>query len=819
MKRPLFAAAVVCVACVWVRLAAGGYENPPPGQTGMESMQPGTSWCITGQVCQKEEDKFWVTSVIVNETFSYQDKLICEPMGNCPDLPLGSRVAVSGIYTPFSGATNPGEFDQALYYRSLGVGGRLRKTEILAVGRRCRKVREGLYRLRLFLRERLYGVLPEREAAVMCALLLGEKGDTDRELKELYKRNGILHILSISSLHITIIGMSLYRLLRRTGLQVVPCALAGGAALVLYGMMTGFSISACRAIGMYLIRMLGEICGRTYDLLTALGMLAAGMVLVNPYYLQNAGFLLSFSSVLGIGAVYPTLVPKEYPARPNRYGENPLLLLLRKILQRLRYAALASLSITLATLPVQLWFYYEIPVWGILLNLLVLPLMKPLLVTGFLSLLPGLGAVAAVDRLVLWWYERLCRLFDHLPLGAWNPGRPGVWQIIVYYGVLACALLLLRFRRKLSKPVDSGRKPGGKGVSSGKRIQGKGSGQQGADRGRKAGRADVCGGIGFGGAGVCGGIGFGRAGACGEAGFWRAAAGVLCAALFAAAIPVLGIRPAAGNRVIFLDVGQGDCCLVQTASGVNYLFDCGSSSRSKIGEYVLLPALKYYGIRRLDGIFLSHPDTDHMNGILELLELAGENHLTVRQLILPAVEERAREEAFGELLAAAGAAGKGREGGVRVGWLGAGDIWDCGEVHFLCLHPVKGYSGAEGNVYSECIYGDFGSFSLLLTGDVEGAGEQALLAELQRLELSGVTVLKTAHHGSRNSTSAELLAQACPQAAVISCGQNNRYGHPHGELLERLEEAGSHVFRTDSGGAVILEAKEEQVVMRHYVQL
>lgn len=765
MKRPLFAAAAVCVAFVWVRLAAGRYEDPPPDQTGTVSMKSGTSWCVTGQICQKEEDKFWLTSVIINESNPYEKKLICEPADGSPDLLLGSRVAVSGIYAPFSGATNPGEFDQEVYYRSLGAGGKLREAEILGTGRRYWRIREALYRLRQSLKDRLYEVFPEREAAVMCALLLGEKGGTDRELKELYKRNGILHILSISSLHITIIGMSLYRLLRRTGLSVAPCALAGGVVLVLYGVMTGFSISACRAVGMYLIRMLGEICGRTYDMLTALGILAAGMVLVNPYYLQNAGFLLSFSSVLGIGAVYPMLVPEEYPVHPGRYGEHPALLLLRKGLRRLKYASLASFSITLATLPVQLWFYYEVPVWGVLLNLLVLPLMKPVLIAGFLSLLPGLGAAGAADRLVLWWYESLCRFFDKFPLTVWNPGRPGGWQIVLYYGVLAGALLLQKLTKKAKAAVMI----------------------KAAGMPKTAGMPKAV----------------------------SMALKALPGMFLTAAVLVLAIRPAAENRVIFLDVGQGDCCLVQTASGVNYLFDCGSSSRSKVGQYVLLPALKYYGIRRLDGIFLSHPDGDHMNGILELLELAGENHLTVRQVILPAVEERAGEEAFAEILAA-DAAEKGREGGVRVAWLGAGDTWNCGNVNFLCLNPPKGCSGAEENAYSECIYVDFGSFSLLLTGDVEGAGEEALLTELRRRKICGVTVLKTAHHGSRNSTPAEFLAQLRPQAAVISCGKNNRYGHPHAELLERLEKAGSRVFRTDVSGAVILEAVGEQVEMRCY---
>lgn len=837
MKRPLFTAAVVVVAVVWAGLAAGWYDDPPPERIGTgnvsqsvseqsvpESGLPGTSvpgdgtsWYVTGQVCRKEEDKIWLQSVIINESIPYAEKLICELsddsrdispgsipkesifLGSIPmesiflgSIPMGSRVAVSGIFAPFSGATNPGEFDTAVYYRSLGAGGRLRRVRVLGRSEKYWRVREALYQLKLYLKKRLYSVFPEREATVMCALLLGEKGDTDRELKELYKRNGILHILSISSLHITIIGMSLYRLLRRTGLSVLPCALAGAAVLVLYGMMTGFSVSACRAIGMYLIRMFGKICGRTYDMLTALGILAAGMTLANPYYLQNAGFLLSFASVLGIGAIYPVLVPKEYPVRPKFYGENPALLLLRKMLRKLKYAALASFSITLATLPVQLWFYYEVPVWGVVINLLVLPLMKPMLITGFLSLVPGLGWLGTVDRLVLRWYEELCIFFDKNPFlnifssGVWNPGRPEVWQIAVYYGALGCALILPEAVREITKFDGTGR------ISAFTSMLVRTACK------RTFLRHIVC--------VIAGGM-TDRAGK------------IVRRVVLAVAVLVLAIRPEVQGRVIFLDVGQGDCCLVQTKSGVTYLFDCGSSSRSKVGQYVLLPALKYYGIHKLDGIFLSHPDADHMNGILELLELAEDNHLTVEQLILPAVDEDARAEEFGEILAAVDAMHQSRRSRVRVAWLGAGDSWECGDARFLCLNPQKGCSAAGENAYSECIYGDFGSFSLLLTGDVEGEGEKALLAELQSREIGSVTLLKTAHHGSRNSTSPEFLAQLHPQAAVISCGQNNRYGHPHEELLERLEQVGSHVFRTDRGGAVVLWTAGERVEAGYYLQM
>ncbi len=813
VKRPLLAVCAFLVAVAWLRLMSDGYDSPPDGTLSLRQLEQGTALCVVGQVCKKEEQKIWLQSVSV-ESISNKDqigqnqreqektdkypakqpdndqpgreqstleqqvtcaeKMICELAEETAldAIPLGAWVMVSGSFQTFSESANPGEFDAFTYYRSLSVGGQLKKAVLLGRNSDRWTIREAMYRLRLRLHGRLYTVFPEREASVMAALLLGEKTDTDKELKNLYKRCGILHILSISSLHITIIGMSLYKTLRRTGLPVAPCAVAGAVLLLLYGFLTGFSVSACRAIGMYLIRMLGEICGRTYDMLTAVGILAAAMVLYRPFYLENTGFLLSFSAVLGIGALYPAMAGKRSPVRPRYYGEPRLRLWLRKTLRALRMNALSSLAATLATLPVQLWFFYEAPVLAVVINLLVLPFMKPMLIAGLFSLIPGFGAAGILDRGILWWYETLCGLFDGLPFGSWNPGRPQPWQMLIYYMALGGIVLLGRRRRRSEGKSNEGKSGGGRG--SGGKVSGR----------------------------IC-----------------RVSLGVWQAVLTVAAVAIFFIHPADRNQVIFLNVGQGDCCLIRTETGHNYLFDCGSSSRQKVGEYVLLPALKYYGITTLDGVFVSHPDVDHMNGIRELLELAEENHLTIGSLVLPAVEQSARQGQFGELLMAV----DDRSGGqkttqtTRVVWVSAGDAWESGSVRFLCLHPEKESGTMNENAYSECFYVDFGDFTLLLTGDVEGSGEEALLAELQRRGIGQLDLLKTAHHGSRNSTTEEFLQQLHPGTAIISCGSNNRYGHPHAELLNRLESAGVQWICTKDYGAVIVETdKGGSVKMRGY---
>lgn len=751
MRRPLLLAAICLVAVMGFLLRSGVFERTPEGQIGAEALTAGEPLTFTGQVYQKDSEKLYFQSVhiissagISQPAIPCKDNFICIPEQGT-DIPLGSVMMVMGIFQPFSPATNPGEFDSREYYRALGIGGKVRNAVTLAQGESFWRIREGLYQLRGLFRRRLGNVLPEKEAAVMCALMLGDKEELDPALKELYQRNGILHILSISSLHITMIGMTVYRLLRRCRIPVCPAALTGCVLLFLYGMMTGFSVSACRAIGMYLLRMMAEMVGRTYDMPTAMGVTAAVLVVRNPYYLRHTGFLLSFTSMLGIGAVYPAV---GWDGRKKRLRE------------RLMEPVLSGVSITLATLPVQLWFYYQTPSYSILLNILVLPFMKIVMAAGFLALIPGLGFCGWAARLILQGYEMLCGLFDQFPFHTWNPGKPRLWQVIVYYLILVAAVW---GRRRLADRKAELRGNAGRGSGDCSRRW--------TERQRK----------------------------------YQFGAAVCLAALLLNPV-IFAWRPPAENRLLFLDVGQGDGILVSTASGGNYLFDGGSSSRSQVGKYVLLPCLRYYGIQTLDAVILSHPDADHVNGVLELLSMGGESGIQIRQLVLPGLSKEGQKEMLGQL-------GRFLEQevwnpGIPTGYLSAGESFLCDRAEFVCLHPESGWQGREPNAYSICIYGLFtdgkgeGEFDFLMTGDVEDGGEEALFKELCARGIKGISVLKVAHHGSGNSTSGKLLEQVDPALSVISCGRNNRYGHPHQELLDRLEDAGCAIVTTSEMGAV-----------------
>ena len=543
----------------------------------------------------------------------------------------------------------------------------------------------------------------------------------NQEIRELYQSNGIVHILSISGLHITLLGMGFYKGLRQFTIPIIPAAIAGGVVILLYGIMTGFGVSACRAIGMYLIRMLGEVWGKTYDMLTAMGVLAVIMLIENPLLSYHSGFLLSFSSVCGVGVLVPVLTPpaqllaiKPWDRKSKR--------LLKNLTQKAVSGFVVSCSVTLFTLPIQLFFFYKIPVYSVLINLFVIPFMSVVMGVGIVvMLLPFLNFLSPIEVGIFYWFEWLCHMFEELPGHTLLVGRPAMWKILVYYGLI---MLIVWWKREHRVIIQ---------------------------------------------------------------------VGCLMIALF-----LLLYRFPQDTQVYCLDVGQGDCFVVRTGEDKCFLFDGGSSSYQNVGEKVIAPFLQYHGIGKLEGVFLSHGDSDHVNGVMQIIE---EDLLDVKQVYLPNVQEESLiklEKSLKETK------------NLRVERVQKGDIWKTDEFLLECLYPTKNAAG-ESNETRACDLLCIGEFSMLFTGDVEGEGEACLVQELQNRNITNIDVLKVPHHGSVNGTSEALLRQIRPRVAIISCGRNNPYGHPHAETLKRLGKAGCAIWTTQKCGRIAINAEKRSV--------
>ena len=786
------------------------------------------------------------------------ENILCYLREGVPEPEIGSLVILKGTLKNFQQPTNPGQFNAPFYYQILRISFRLSQAEIQVKSDRFYKISEGLYQLRRKAGSKVDALLPEQEASVMKTMLLGEKGILDEEIKGLYQRNGIAHILAISGLHISMIGMGLYQLLRRAGLKIRLSAILASMVIVLYGMMTGFAVSAIRAIAMFLLQMLAQILGRTYDRITALAVAAVLVLVEQPLYLFHSGFQFSFLCVLGISLILPVL-------GNVRKG--------KKLFE--------GIALMAVTLPVYLGVFYQIPVYSMFLNFIVLPMMSILMGAGIVMILAAflctpLGIPAAwLITGILMVYERLGLFTEQLPYHYWTPGCPAKWQLAVYVAILIIIAALGRTKRKavlyqrdcIHKDCIHRRGGCAKGIlqedppchevlqyekSQYERSQ-HGMAQYNIPRyevsqyeipqyemQNKRIRRIAC---------------HGRK--------WISTYGIpvgICWGFLLLGVVILTWRLRPELQVTFLDVGQGDCIFLQTEDGASYLTDGGSSSVSKVGKYRMIPFLKYQGASQIKAVFVSHADSDHCNGIAELLEQAELEGIRVENLVLTDIADECRSEGYEELVELAG------QNGITVQFLHEGQQLQDGELLFQCLHPSKGYRAEDLNETSMVLLVTYREFSMLLTGDVQGAGEEHLTQELQDWKEPGVTqmqdvirisgeeesmeeesieeesieeqieekrpqnkmganhteteltILKVAHHGSKNSTSEEFLKAANPKIAIISCGKGNRYGHPHEETLERLDKVDVPWFCTKDYGAITVTVNDRsRVQVRGYI--
>jgi competence protein ComEC len=199
---------------------------------------------------------------------------------------------------------------------------------------------------------------------------------------------------------------------------------------------------------------------------------------------------------------------------------------------------------------------------------------------------------------------------------------------------------------------------------------------------------------------------------------------------------------------------------------------------------VVVPVLRAAGLSRADALVLSHEDVDHVGGALTVLEA-----LEVQAL----ASSLARTHALNSLVAAPGRCAAGRS-------------WEWDGVRFAFLHPQPGWETARRNNQSCVLRVEAGGASMLLTGDIERAAEFALIQGNPRSD-----VLLVPHHGSRTSSSEELIAAVAPRWAVVPAGYRNRFGHPARDVLERYARAGVPVLRTDMDGAVHVVLKPNLV--------
>ena len=344
-------------------------------------------------------------------------------------------------------ATNPGEFDYALYLKSLSITDEESRKRLKEKEPDPEKPAEVLLkRLNRSAGAVLDRYLPEHDAGIMRAMLLGDRTQMDEDVKDLYQASGISHLLAVSGLHVSMIGASLWRFLRKK-LKAGLLFSAGAASAVtfIYSVFTGASGSSLRAAIMLSLSLAAICCGRTYDLLSSLSLAAAALLLWRPYLILQSGFQLSFGAVIGIWAGSCLAGGGVFKGEKEEGAFS-----------KLKKSFLSSFSVSLVTLPVIAAGYFYVPVYSVFLNLAVVPLMTFVMVSAILVLFTGTllpagnitgitaAIVSAPGHYILLLYEKLCRFSSGLPHSEILLGKGRPLQAVIYYVLLSGSFYYLR---------------------------------------------------------------------------------------------------------------------------------------------------------------------------------------------------------------------------------------------------------------------------------------------------------------------------------------------------------------------------------------
>jgi competence protein ComEC len=688
---------------------------------------------------------------------------------------------------------NPGRFDYVHYMRSQGIdviGGVSKAKYIERLG----TVPLGFFTaLRGEVRERMLFLfdryLPEDSAALLKAMLLGEKQYLSEELRQAYIDTGLAHLMAVSGLHIGFVAGACYLVLYPLVFAALwkfrsRWALLGYARKLVallcivpvlsYMFLVGAKISALRAGVMILVYLFAVLINREKHLLNALLVAAFLILLWNPEAVVGPSFLLSFSALLTIVLAIGYASPPAKDAL-DHMGEVPWyrrMFILKvepkpwflKATDFFYGTVFISLAAMLGTLPILIYFFNHISIGSLFLNVLLVPLTAVLIPLGlFTSFLAVLWEpVAAVGMPViggmLHLYVGLPKFAAALPfMSLYVPTPPAVWPFL-YYALLVGLPLWLRFRKS-----EKGPEP------------------EEGNRWRKA---------------YPWGLGF---------------ASVALIVWFI--WPRFPLFKNGELSVYLLDVGQGESIYMEFPNGETLLLDGGGYFRNSldVGKLVVAPFLWNRGLWGLTYVGATHSDNDHISGLESLANLVAIGHFLDRR---PALADRRIDQLKSRLI---------DRDAVPLP-LEPGKPWQIGEVRLTLLHPTADFIAQEppaahpriGNDLSMVWKIEYGAFSMLLTGDITEKAERYLVEHEAPLQAE---ILKAPHHGSRTSSHPDFIRAVGPKDVIVSSGRFNVFHHPHPNIVERYRRAGATLWRTDLQGAIHITTDGTDTRITHHKDL
>jgi competence protein ComEC len=607
-----------------------------------------------------------------------------------------------------------------------------------------------LYSLRNSLSQTLAEVLPEPQASLAQGIVLGIRYNIPTEVRDDFAHTGTAHLLAISGLHLAILAGIVYSIgIRLFGKRRYSYVWLALGIIWLYALITGLHVPVVRGAIMASVFLTAELLGRQRTAITSLAFAAAIMVGINPQVLWDASFQLSFLAIAGLIFLAPFLMGLGRRAVKAVIGEEGIGISLTSIVNDSFGVTLAA---TIAVWPVVAHYFGIVSFVAPLATFLALPALAGIIILGALAGLVGLvflpiaQAIGWIAWLFISYMLFVVSGFAALPIASIEVGSANTTVILVYYSALA-AIVWLGSRKRLGERLKLG---ASKSFSLVSRIPKR----------------------------------------------WVMPPLLIIAILVSVGAATM---PDDELHISFLNVGQGDAILIQKGNQ-QVLIDGGPSPQALTLE--LGDRMPFWD-RTIELVILTHPHSDHLAGLVEVLK-----RYQVEQVLYPELDyPSSLYDQWHELI---------EEKDIPCTLAQACQKIDLGDgVMIKVLNPQESLltgTGSDINNNSVVLSLSTGRVSFLLAADIEWEAEFKLIA--LSADLSS-TVLKVGHSGSATSTTPEFLALVRPQVAVISVGENP-FGHPSSEVLARLEaEPGlSNIYRTDEQGTIEFITDGERLWVR-----
>jgi competence protein ComEC len=702
--------------------------------------------------------------------------------GNGPDLFIGDRIVFFGRIKSIRNFNNPGGFDYKRYmvFRKV-YGTAYVSAKKLILIKRNSETRTGM--IIADTRRKISDLIDKTgqgtEQGVFKALIVGDRNSISNDLKQAFNRAGIGHLLAISGLHIGIVATGAFLifqyLLSHIKFLLWHAWTKKGAVILsvipvlIYGLLSGMSPSTQRAVIMVTVFLAAFLFEREHDPMNTLAVAALLILIFHPPSLFSISFQLSFTAVL---AILYGLSRVQIPWRSDSMGIKKSKRFTVKT--KLFYFFMVSFFAILGTLPLVMFSFNQISVVGLLANFIFVPVIGFVVVPlGLLAvfLYPLTGSVALgclkAGAFVLAQAMGMIHFFADLPFAAVKTVTPSYFEICCFY-ILFWAVLNLRYGS--SKPAaEKDNVPGEENHAPGKNFIQK-----------------------------------------------PAAIVVLLviAALSADACYWLYSRFWHDDlRVTIIDVGHGNAALMELPEGYNILIDGGGFSDNSIfdtGARIIAPFLWQKKIKTVDTLVLSHPNSDHLNGLIYIAE-----HFNVKNVWTN--NEAANTLGYKKFMET-----------IKKNKIHMPEYKEIAGIHHIngvwitiCYPPRdfiekrKKETWRNLNNNSLVLKASFGAKSFLFPGDIENRAEYELAA-IAGDKLKS-TVLLAPHHGSKTSSSERLIEKISPEIIIISSGWKSRFGFPHPSVLRRYKDKGCRILGTARNGAVFMSTDGQTLTIKPFI--